>query len=139
MTSRSKLASMVRSRPIWHAFIAVLCFAVFATGVNGDHWHLCFDGSGGEPLASIHHADGGAHHVGDDGGTTHNYVDLSVAGDTLVHKVGHAMDLLASIATVLVLCLLVQPRVVRLLRERDAPIDPFPDFRILPPLRAPPR
>ena len=123
--------------------LALLCAAFVALRIAGAHLHLCFDGS--EPPVSLHVADAGAHHAGNDGhdhvaGPAGGHVDRDVlmSGDFVAKKsTGDLLLPFLVLAFALALFTLAPRR------------GPVPDYRtplplhsrarLRPPQRGPPR
>ena len=133
---RRYCAAMVRSRSM-RSCIVLIALAIFAIPASGAHLHLCLDGAGGEPPASVHVGDGGSHHA-DDADSAHRDVDVSLESEALAKKVGGSLGVPAALPATVALF------VVRVAVPADFPGDPpslivpIPAFRVLPPLRAPP-
>jgi len=111
---------------------------VFALHVGGrEHLHLCFDGNG-EPPATVHLSADGVHHAGEGANSVHHDVDVSLTSDALAKKFGSHEQHPALLAAAYLLFPPTADASVELPLARVAPIEPFPSFRRLPPLRAPP-
>jgi len=127
---------MIRSNS-WRSWIALLALASFAVPAIGAHLHLCLDGAGTEPPASVHVADVGGHHP-ESADSDHHDVDVSLDREAMVKKVGVSPDAHKILPTAPVPS--VQPVTTAggIPRGPPAPIVHTIQHRILPPLRAPP-
>lgn len=129
-------SAMVRSGTL-RFWIALMALASFAVPAIGAHLHLCLDGAGTEPPASVHIADvGGLHPESADSG--HDDVDLSLGPEALVKKFGAAPDGQNVLPSSPVLFVRPVATVRDLQRGTSTPIVRTVQHRILPPLRAPP-
>lgn len=134
-----KRLTSIRTQTAVRGLLALLCLALIATRMGGDHLHLCLDGLGDEPASSVHPVDSGLHHV-DGVGSSHNDIDVSLARVGPGYKASIlAGDLPPLIFASLVLLLSSAPRREGIPRAPASFVTPLPTFRILPPLRAPPR
>lgn len=126
----------MRSRSV-RSWIALLALASFAVPAIGAHLHLCLDGAGSEPPASVHVSDVGSHHP-ESADSDHNDVDLSLDREAMVKKGGASPDAQKFLPTAPVSS--ARPVTVAgdLPRGPPAPIVHTVQYRILPPLRAPP-
>jgi hypothetical protein len=125
---------MIRSRSVRRS-ISLLALAFFALPASGAHLHLCLDGA--EPPASVHVGDLAIHHV-EDSDQFHKDVDADLKSEALAKKARDSFDLptFASVAPVLFALSVAVPD--EFPRTPPTLIVPFPAYRILPPLRAPP-
>ena len=128
-----------RARKVAPVLIALVCLTLIATRLGGDHLHLCLEGQCEEPASSIHLFDSDVHHsdgVGEHGDDVD--VDISHAASGFkASAMGGDLPLL--IFAVLVLFLSRTHRRAGVPPRRAAPFRPLSTYRILPPLRAPPR
>jgi len=127
---------MIRSRSM-RSWIALLALASFAVPAIGAHLHLCLDGAGTEPPASVHVADICAHHPENAASDLHD-VDVSLDRETLAKKFGGQQDAEKFLPAVPVLFVRPAASIVDLPRGPQATIVRAVPYRILPPLRAPP-
>jgi hypothetical protein len=123
-----------RTRRSW---LALLTVAMLALPLSGVHWHLCLDGNGSEPPASVHLADDGNHHT-DEGDGTHDDIEVKLQNAVLAKKMGGTADIAVFTTTAAVLSLLPLPGPVESPPDTTSPTVSIPAFRTLPPLRAPP-
>jgi hypothetical protein len=127
---------MIRIRSV-RSWIALLALAGFAVPATGAHLHLCLDGTGGEPPASMHVSDVGGHYQ-KSGDSDHHDVDVSVDREVLVKKGSVSPDAQKYLPIAPI------PSVSPVTTARDYPRGPpapiVQSIRhwILPPLRAPP-
>jgi hypothetical protein len=134
-----KNRSMLRAQGPARIALAVLCFVLIATRLGGDHLHFCFDGLGDEPAVSVHLADSGTHHQ-DGAGVVHDDMDVSLASAaSSVHASVIGGDLPSLIFAVFVLLLVSRQLSSGVRPGRESFVTPLSTYRILPPLRAPPR
>jgi hypothetical protein len=121
----------------------LLCAAFVALRIAGAHLHLCFDGS--EPPVSLHIADAGGHHAGDDasehpidpvGG--HVDRDVAMSGD-FVAKKPTADLLLPFFVLAFALASFTLATVRNPLPTYRSPLPCASRSRLRPPLRGPPR
>ena len=117
--------------------IALIALAIFALPASGAHLHLCLDGAGGEPPASVHVSDDGGHHA-EGADRTHRDVDVSLESEALAKKVGGSPGVPPVLPTTVVLFVLPVAASADFPRDPPSLIVPIPAFRVLPPLRAPP-
>ena len=129
----------LRARNVAPVLLALICLTLVATRLGGDHLHLCLEGKCEEPASSIHLVDSAVHHA-DGVGEHGDDVDVDIAHAALGLKAS-AMggDFPLLIFAVLVLFLTCTHRREGIPPGRDTLVRPLPTFRILPPLRAPPR
>lgn len=114
-----------------------MVLASFAVPAIGAHLHLCLDGAGTEPLASVHIADvSGLHPESADSG--HDDVDLSLGPEALFKKFGAEPDGQNVLPSVRVLLVRPVTTVGDPQRRTSTRIVRAVQHRILPPLRAPP-
>lgn len=133
---RRYCAAMVRSRSM-RSCIVLIALAIFALPVSGAHLHLCLDGTGSEPPASVHVSDRGSHHS-EEADRAHQDVDVSLESEALAKKARSPSGDAVFLPSALVLFVLPAAGAVDLPRYPSPPIGPIPAFRVLPPLRAPP-
>ena len=110
---------------------------MFAIPASGAHLHLCLDGTGGEPPASVHVSDGGRHHA-EDADRAHRDVDVSLESEALAKKVGGSLGVPPALLATVVLFVLPIAASADFPRDPPSLVIPIPAFRVLPPLRAPP-
>jgi hypothetical protein len=127
---------MARASIAVRVWMAIIAIAVIAMPVNGAHLHLCFDG--GEPPATVHSVEDGAHHEESGADVVHHDVDVSIASSALAKKFDQSLDLPGLIATTLVVLRVPVSGAVVPLPDRSAVLVPDPELRLLPPLRGPP-
>jgi len=127
---------MARASIALRVWMAIIAIAVLAMPVNGAHLHLCFDG--GEPPATVHSLEDGAHHEESGADIVHRDVDVSIASSALAKKFDHSLDLPGLLATALVVLRVPVAGAVVPVPDRSAVLVPDPEPRLLPPLRGPP-
>lgn len=127
---------MARASLALRVWMAIIAIAVLAMPVNGAHLHLCFDG--GEPPATVHSLEDGAHHEESGADVVHRDVDVSIANSALAKKYDQSLDSPGLIATAIVVLRVPVSGAVVPLPDRSAVLVPDPELRLLPPLRGPP-
>jgi hypothetical protein len=127
---------MARASVALRVWMAIIAIAIVAMPVNGAHLHLCFDG--GEPPATVHSMDDGAHHEESGADVVHRDVDVSIASSALAKKFDQSLHLPGLIATALFVLRVPVTGAVVPLPDRSAVLVPEPELRLLPPLRGPP-
>src|SRR5678815_4602595 len=126
-------AAMVRTRSM-RSCLVLIALAIFAIPASGAHLHLCLDGMGGEPPASVHVSDGGNHHA-EEAERAHLDVDVSLESEALAKKVGGSFGIPPVLPATVVLFVLPIATSADFPRDPPALIVPIPAFRVLPPLR----
>jgi hypothetical protein len=117
--------------------VAVITLAFFALPASGAHLHLCLDGMGGEPTASVHTSAADILHAeaADPG---HDDVEASFKTEALAKKVRSSLELGTPVPAVLALFVLPAAVFIDIPRESITPIAAANPYRVLPPTRAPP-
>lgn len=128
---------MARSRMPLSRCLAWLCVSILVTHVNGEHLHLCFDGSEGPASLQV---DGTGKEASKDGaGKARHDLDVKLGGEALSKRLDYILELPALPAASRV-ALVVRAIGWPVIKSAYAPpLVAAAALRWRPPLRAPPR